>query len=213
MKVIASTGWTYELGTRWELFDKSLVAEAGVYRTDWKNVNFDFALPPLFILAVANVGNERIYGTDLALDWITPVEGLSLSASGNLQDAYVTSVVSPLVAIQTNLKPGGRMPNVPNDNFTLSADYIHPLDWFDGMAWTFDATYAFRDREIDPTAMIGGEPARSGRLNDLGIRTGLEMGRWKLEAFVLNALNDKGPSTLATIPYPLRAGLRATVNF
>jgi hypothetical protein len=79
---------------------------------------------------------------------------------------------------------------------------------------TLFAAYAFRDREIDPTVTVGGGlPAQSGQLNDLTLRATLRKGGWYIDAFALNALNDKGPATLTTIPYPRRAGVRVGVNF
>ena len=57
-------------------------------------------------------GNARIDGADFGLEWRTPVDGLSLAANGNVDDARMVSVL-PAIAKQTNIKPGARLPNVP----------------------------------------------------------------------------------------------------
>jgi iron complex outermembrane recepter protein len=121
--------WTYEVGTRWELAERSLVVEASAYHTDWRNVTFDLTLPPSNILAVFNAGNARIDGVDFGLDWKTPVEGLSFSANGDVNNAKMVTVLSAIAA-QTNIKPGARIPNVPADNFSVSGTYAHPLELF-----------------------------------------------------------------------------------
>ena len=209
--------WTYEVGTRWELANNTLVVEASAYHTDWNNVVLDFTLPPSNILAVANIGNARIDGADFGVDWRTPIEGLSFSASGNVDNARLVTV-QPTLATKSNIKPGGRLPNVPNDNFTISATYVRPLNWMGGMTGSLYAAYAFRDKVMDPTAVTSGvagsgPPFFSGTLNDLTLRASLKKGNWSVDAFVNNALNDKGPVTAGVIPYPLRAGVRLGVKF
>jgi outer membrane receptor protein involved in Fe transport len=204
--------WTYEIGGRWALLNNMLVVEASGYHTDWSNVVLDFTLPPADILAVANVGNARIDGADFGVTWRTPIEGLSFAASGNVDNARLVTV-QPTLAKESNIKPGGRLPNVPADNYTVSTTYVRQLDWMGGMTGSLYVSYAFRDKVMDPTAMANGLPAFSGELNDVDLRATLKKGNWTIDAFVLNALNDKGPATLQTIPYPLRAGVRLGVKF
>lgn len=103
-----------------------------------------------------------------------------------------------------------------------SADYAHNLNLLGGSIGSRYVSYAFRDRVVDPSATVtpGGVPAESGQLNQLTVRAGIKKGAWSVDAFVYNALNDRGPvtgqvNTPATpvILYPRRAGLRLTVNF
>jgi hypothetical protein len=72
--------------------------------------------------------------------------------------------------------------------------------------------YSFRDDQIDATTGLV-----SGKLDDLTLRAGVSGDFWKIEGFVLNALDDTDPAVVSSIStqimYPRRIGIMATVNF
>lgn len=213
--------WTYQLGTRWELAN-TVVVEASIYHTDWHDIIVQFSVPSVGdFLSVVNGGDARINGGDFGVTWHTPLTGLNLSANGNVQDARVDGII-PALAANTNYKYGAKLPSVPDKTFLAAADYAHALSWLGGSIGSLYASYAFRDRVIDPSAMVtpGGQPVESGQLNVLTVRAGIKKGPWSVDAFVYNAGNDHGPAlgqlntgSTPVILYPRRAGLRVTVNF
>lgn len=203
--------WTYELGTKWNLLDKAVYFEGSVYRTDWSDVQVQF-VTPAGVIAVANAGDARISGVDLGIQWRTPVEGLTLGAVGSVLDAEFTKVVPALSALLPTIQVGKPLPNVPETYYTLSANYSAAQSWLGGLTGTAYAGYTFRDDQIDATTGLV-----SGKLDDLTLRAGVAGDWWKVEGFVLNALDDTDPSVVSStsvqIMYPRRGGIMATINF
>lgn len=203
--------WTYELGTKWQLSNKSLFLEGSIYRTDWSDIQVQF-VTSAGVIAVANAGDARINGVDIGLQWRTPVEGLTLGAVGSILDAEFTKVVPALSTLLPTIAVGKAVPNVPESYMTLSANYAAPQAWLGGRTGTAYVGYSFRDDQFDATTGLV-----SGTLNDLTLRAGIAGEAWKVEAFVLNALDDNDPSVVNSISvqimYPRRAGIIATYNF
>ncbi len=202
--------WTYEVGTRWELADRTLLLEGSVYQTDWSDVLVQFATAA--VISITNAGDAEIKGADIGFAWRTPIEGLNLRGSAAYNDAKFTRVLGAL-SVGTAIKVGGPVPNVPESTYTLAADYQRELSWFGGVTGSLYAGYSYRDRTSDATT----KGLESGELNDLTLRAGMKKGGWNLEAFATNALNDDDPavesSTALQIMYPRKIGLRLGVDF
>ncbi|MBL8553749.1 MAG: TonB-dependent receptor [Phenylobacterium sp.] len=203
--------WTYELGTRWEMADGQLLVEGSVYRTDWDNVLVQFATAA--VISLANGGDAKIEGADFGMAYRPDgVSGLTLAATGNIQNARFKRVVGNL-SVGTAIRKGGRVPNVPEMSFTVSADYKRELSALGGLTGTAYLGYSFRDDVIDATV----KNLKAGELNDLTVRLGVQKDNWRLEGFMLNGLDDKDPvalgSTAVQILYPRRYGVQLAVNF
>ena len=202
--------WTYELGTRWELANRTFLVEGSIYQTDWTDVLVQFATGA--VISITNAGDARIKGADIGLAWRTPLDGLSLTANAAYNDAKFTKVLGKL-AIGTAIKVGGPVPNVPDITYSLAADYNRDLSWFGGVTGNLYAGYAFRDRTWDATT----KNLASGQLNDLTLRAGINNDVWTIEGFATNALNDKDPAVLSMtalqIMYPRKVGVRLGVAF
>ena len=202
--------WTYELGTRWELSNRSFMVEASVYRTDWSDVVVQFATAA--VISLANAGDAEIKGADIGVVWRTPVEGLNLQGSAAYTNAQFTRVVGALSA-GTAIKVGGPVPNVPERTFTVAIDYSRDLPVFGGATGSLYVGYSYRDKTIDATT----KGLESGELNDLTVRAGLKKDGWSLEAFSTNALDDDDAavesSTALQILYPRRIGVRLGLDF
>ncbi|UPT62582.1 MAG: TonB-dependent receptor [Hyphomonadaceae bacterium JAD_PAG50586_4] len=203
--------WTYELGTRWQTENRDLMVEASVYHTDWSDVQTQFASSA--VISVANAGDYSIDGFDIGVLWRTPIDGLTLNAVANFNDTEIERAPAALSAA-TAIDPGARIPNVPENNYTIAATYERDVSWFGGSTLTFYSGYAYRNEQLDATT-----GAASDQTNDLTLRIGLEHGNWELEAFALNALNDDDFASVAPasgiyqILYPRRVGLKLGVNF
>jgi len=203
--------WTYEFGTKWNLLDKAVYFEGSIYRTDWSDVQVQF-VTPAGVIAVANAGDARINGVDLGIQWRTPVEGLTIGAVGSVLDSEFTEVVPALSALLPTIQVGKPLPNVPETYYTLSANYSASQAWLGGLTGTAYVGYSFRDDQIDSSTGLV-----SGKLDDLTLRAGVSGDWWKIEGFVLNALDDTDPSVVSStsvqIMYPRRGGIMATINF
>jgi len=203
--------WTYELGTRWRTADNAFQIEASVYQTDWKDVQTQFATSA--VISVANAGDYRIRGFDLGVLWHTPLDGLTLQLNGGINDSEIRSAPAALSAA-TAIDRGARVPNVPRQNYSLSATYVHELGLMGGSTLTLYSGYAYRDDQIDATT-----GAHSGIINDLSLSAGIEHANWNLQVFGNNLLNDDDLSVVAPasgayqIIYPRRVGVRLGVSF
>ena len=202
--------WTYEIGTRWELNSRKLVIEGSVYSTDWKDIQLQFSSPA--IISVANVGDARIQGFDLGVVWKTPIKGLTVQFVGNLNDAEFTRVVPALAAALPTTQVGKSMPSVPDSNWTLSADYRRPLPGASNLTFHAFGAYAWRADQIDSASGL-----KSGEIEDLTLRVGIEGARWRLEAFAKNLTNEDDAAVLTStsvqIPYPRRIGIKLGYDF
>ncbi|MEA3538419.1 MAG: TonB-dependent receptor [Pseudomonadota bacterium] len=72
--------WSYEAGTKNNLFGRKLQIAASVYRVDWKNIQQNVSLASCGWSYIANAGNVRSEGFDLQLS-ARPAEGLTLSGN------------------------------------------------------------------------------------------------------------------------------------
>lgn len=202
--------WTYEIGTKASVADGRVQIEAGLYRSEWSNVQQQFATAA--VISVANSGDALIEGFDVAVLWRTPIEGLNLQAVANINNAEFDRVVPALAAALQTIQVGKPLPNVPSSNYTLSASYSRPLSWLEGVTGTAYAGYAYRGSQIDAASGL-----ISGELEDLTLRVGLESETWKLNAFVLNAFDEDAPAVLTStgmqILYPRRIGIQLGYNF
>ena len=201
--------WTDEVGTRWDLADRTLLVEGAVYHTDWQKVLVQFATSA--VISITNAGNTTIDGADVGIAW-KPMKGLTLRGSAAYDQAKFTSVVGAL-SVGTAIRVGGPVPNVPKTTFDVSADYKHPLDWFGGSTGGLYASYAFRDRSYDATT----KNLPSGQIQDLTLRASVAKNGWTVEGFVTNALDNRQPTQLSStslqILYPRRIGVRLGLDF
>ncbi|MBU6406977.1 MAG: TonB-dependent receptor [Alphaproteobacteria bacterium] len=201
---------TYELGAKLEIADGALLVDAGVYHSEWQDIQQQFATSA--IISVANSGDAVIEGFDVAVLWRTPVDGLDLQFVGNWNNAEFDRVVPALAASLPTIRVGQPLPNVPDSNYTVSASYARPMEWLGGLTGTFYSAYAWRADQIDAASGL-----RSGEIGDLTVRLGVEGDRWRLHAFALNALNDDDPAVLTStglqILYPRRIGVQLGLNF
>ncbi|MGZ3375138.1 MAG: TonB-dependent receptor [Phenylobacterium sp.] len=202
--------WTYEVGTRVELADRTVLLEAAAYHTDWKNVLVQFATSA--VISLANAGNAKVDGYEVGVHWKTPLEGLTLGGNASTNEAKFTSVLGAL-STGTAIRVGGPVPNTPRQTYTVSADYAHALPGFDGVTATGYAAYAFRGKVFDATT----KGLASGDVEDLTLRAGIAKDAWKIELFGDNVLNSHQPvvlsSTALQILYPRRIGVQLGYSF
>jgi outer membrane receptor protein involved in Fe transport len=200
--------WTYEVGTRWSLFEGSVLLEASYYHTDWEDIQLQFATAA--IISLANGGDAKIDGFDAGIAW-RAAPGLTLQFIGNWNDAEFGKVVPALGAVLPTVNRGEPLPNVPDNNYTLVADYERELPWGD-LTGRAHVMFASRARQIDAASGL-----RTGELDDLTFRVGVSNERWNAELFLLNALDDDDPAvrtgTALSILYPRRVGFEIGVSF
>lgn len=200
--------WTYELGTKLSL-PGNFYVDASVYYTDWNDIQIPFNTP-FGLPAVVNGGDAQIYGIDLGLNWRTPLDGLALQAVANFNSAEFRNINPQLGAVSPTAQNGERLPGVPKNNFSLGATYGAPLT--DTLDLNLYAAYAFRNRQTDLATGLAG-----GQIDNLTLRAGIESEHYRLDLFVENLTNERGPilvtSTAEQAVYPRRIGVSFNVKY
>jgi catecholate siderophore receptor len=131
---------TYELGTKWDLFNRRLSLTGAVFRTEKTNAR------------VADLG-----GNTTILDGESRVDGIELGFSGSVTPQWkvfggYTLMRSKIVDDGPNAaNDGNEMPNVPRHSFSLWTTYDLTRDWtIGGGAFYMSERYANQanDREL-----------------------------------------------------------------
>lgn len=118
---------SYEIGTKWELFGKRLLATAAIFRNDRENYR------------VSDVGNPDNPTGEQQIDGESRVDGLELSVSGNITDKWaafanytyldseVLQGVSDFVADNgQDYTKGDHLTSVPENAFNIWTTYQLP---------------------------------------------------------------------------------------
>jgi iron complex outermembrane receptor protein len=111
--------WSYELGSKSLVFDKTLSVNADVYYIDWKNLQQTILIPICGGAFNANVGDASAMGGELEVRYKPPVlPGLTLSVNAGAEHAYITSQSSTSPA-----KVGQDVLYTPKYTATVLANY------------------------------------------------------------------------------------------
>jgi outer membrane receptor protein involved in Fe transport len=113
-----------------------LSIDAAVYATDWKNIQQSLYLPTCGYYFTANVGDAKIYGGELEIDY-RPISQLTLGLTADVQHAYISSAANPSEATV-----GSWLIDVPDYNYTGSAAYLFKLASGNSLVSRVDYTYS-----------------------------------------------------------------------
>ena len=172
--------WSYELGTKWQLADNTVLLEAALYYSEWEDIQIQF--PTGGVIALANGGDAEISGIDLALVWATPLDGLNVQLSGNYNESEFSEVKPGITASVPTIAKGEQIPLVPQSNVSLSGDYT--WDMSNGLTGFAFAAYSYRDSQINTSGEESGEPV------EVKARLGVRTDHWSAALFGNNLLND-----------------------
>jgi iron complex outermembrane recepter protein len=128
--------WTYELGSKNRFDDDRVSIDGAVYMTDWKDIQQSLYLPVCGYYFTANVGDARIYGGELEIDY-RPISQLTLGLSGDAQHAYISSSVNPSEATV-----GSWLIDVPEYDLNTSA--VDTIQLGGGHSWVTRVDYSYR---------------------------------------------------------------------
>ena len=139
--------------------------------------------------ALISLDTVEVVGADLVLTWLTPVEGLTLSAMGSTSSAEPTSLQASVDQQVAGINEDEQLPWVPEWNYRLGVDY----QWSVGN-WTASVStyYYARDGQSDPTA-----GNLSPNVEDLSLRLGLRNDRVSVILWGDNLTDDKGPAAIS----------------
>jgi outer membrane receptor protein involved in Fe transport len=127
--------WTYELGSKSRLFDNHLSIDAAVYTTRWTAIQQALYLPTCGYYFTANVGDARIYGGEVEINY-RPIPELTVGLSGDAQHAYISDAYNPAEAAV-----GSWLIDVPEYTIDAKAAYSYPLASGDALVGRVDFAY------------------------------------------------------------------------
>ena len=198
-----------EIGAKGSLLNNTVDLAVSAYDIKYSNLQSAFNTS-IGLAAFANLGNAKAQGIDLEVHWQTPVEGLSLSAIGNVNDSKFTDVIPAFADANPRAAEGLRLFNTPPHNARLDAAYTRPIgDWI--MTMNASATFNGRAKVEDPAV----NNLDSYELYDASIA--FQRDWYEIRVYVDNITDLRGPTaangpTLLGGPRPRTIGVALRFN-
>lgn len=186
----SDTIWTYEVGTKHELFDSRLILDASVYRNQWSGVQSYTFVPGTAFAAVTNGGHVQGWGVDLAAT-ARPTKALTLTATYSWNNmAYTTTTIDKAA--------GDPVDGAVRKSWSASLDYRPPLTETISGVFRIDYQHAgpsqitLRNFQVPPVV-------ERPRRNLVNLRIGADIGSTEIAVFADNLLNETAPSLIGPL--------------
>ncbi|MEE4316243.1 MAG: TonB-dependent receptor [Erythrobacter sp.] len=177
-----------EIGFKSQWAGRSFTLNATAYYyvfTDLQVQNFN-AVTVQF--ATSNAGELTTKGVDLEARWITPLDGLNLSANLSYLDAeYTDTFIQPLGISTVDLK-GRRGSQAPEWAGNIAADWTIPLS--DNLEIFLSGNVAYNDGYITDEATLNDYVQPSFWTIDSNVSIGHPDGKWKLSLIATNLTDE-----------------------
>ena len=217
--VDSSTLTSYEFGMKTTFDDHRVLLDLVAYQIDWSDIQV--ASQVNGVSGLVNGGQATSRGIEGSLRW-RPIDGLTLGLNGAYNDANIDedfptiTVFQPIPGvgtiradINTGLE-GDRMPYVPDQTWSLTADYYLPLkngwgaNFGGGWRWVDDRTNGTTNRqvvslvdppvgEIDRTIT---EPLVLDSYWAIDLYAGISNAKWSLRTYMKNVTDERGYSSM-----------------
>jgi outer membrane receptor protein involved in Fe transport len=206
--------WTYELGSKADLFDRKLSFDAALFLSDYTDrqifgvtdrTNGNFYL--------TNADSVRIKGGEWDFT-LRPARQLTLGFGG----AYIDAKIKKIIASGTGLVAGDRLQLIPRIQITASAQYDYLLA---GRKSFFRLDYSHQSSKISFDRTVG--PwyyGASAPQNILDATNSIDLGKnLTASVFVQNLLNEQGFSNPYAFigngvrPQPRTVGIKLAVQY
>lgn len=222
----------FEFG--WKTHFGHVYFNGAAFYEKWKNVQL--GLVPLNnngITNTYNAGNARIYGVEG--DISTRIGGLSLSASGTYVDAKTTTDLCAVDPVTKNIvcdplvppvaPKGTRLPIMPKFKGSFTARYEMPMAGGKGFVQgVVSHQGGTRSALLDADAAALGD---TKAFTTVDFSAGIHWDKWRVEAFIINAFDERGELSRNTFcatsfcgPYariyptkPQLFGIKAGIDF
>jgi outer membrane receptor protein involved in Fe transport len=180
--------WSYELGYKADLLDRTLSLEAALYDIEWSGVQQPTRSGAFTF--VTNAGAARIKGGELTLNW-KPSKEWRFTANAAAVDARLTEDAKGLEA-----KAGTRLPQTPRFAATLGATRNfsiadHPAYVGISARYTGKRDAGYRGSSVIPSMKM---PAYTL----IDVQAGIDFKRFSVSAYVRNLANKRGIVSVET---------------
>jgi len=206
--------WSYEVGYKGDLFDRTLSFDAALYDIEWHNIQQQLSAGAFSFHA--NAGNARVRGAELALNW-RPVAAWRINAAASMLDARLLDAPPELGA-----PPGTRLPD--SARFSANLGLTHSFHLV-AHAATVGADVRYvgsRDSEFAGTVNEGLPPVELPAYTLVDLRASVEFGKLDIRGYVRNVANRRAllSGTYITttdlsvmVAQPRTVGIAATYSF
>jgi outer membrane receptor for ferric coprogen and ferric-rhodotorulic acid len=200
-----------EVGIKGVAADGKFRFAASIYDIHYKNLQSAFPTS-IGLAAFANLGDSKTRGIDIDLMWYTPIEGLSVSVIGNVNEAEFTDVIPEFSDAVPGTVNGSRLYSTPPYNWRLDLGYERPVG---AGGWKLFAngsgSTAGASRNLNAT--VGSTPSYSLYSAIVGMR----QNKYEVALYGDNLTDERGPTaangpTLLAGPYPRTVGLKLTFH-
>jgi len=178
----SDTLWSYEVGAKSQLANRSLSISAAAFQIDWSSIQQSVLLPECTISFTGNAGKARIRGGELELSG-RPIADVPLTLQAGVG---FTSAVLVDPGYLPDL-PGSRLAQVPRWTASISAYYEQSLA--DDLTGFLSADYSYTSA-VPVSDGIGGTYTRQP-FNIVNASAGVNFGATQVLLFVKNALDKR----------------------
>ncbi|QNN57554.1 TonB-dependent receptor [Diaphorobacter ruginosibacter] len=199
----SDTLWSYELGYKADLLDRTLSIEGALYDIEWSDIqqpiksgNFTF---------VTNAGKARVRGAELALNW-RPNSAWNVNASTSLINGKLLDDAQGLGA-----KAGDRMPDTARFSGVLGVTHFFKLADHNSYVGASVRYTGQRNSGYPGSVLVNN--VRMPAFSIVDLQAGMDFKSFSLAAYVRNATNKRGIVSVdpglapASNPYQTEAAL------
>ena len=181
--------WSYEIGTKALLFDKTLSVNADIYYIDWTAIQQTITIPICGGAFNANVGNATAIGSEVEVRYKPPViSGLTLGVNLGGEHAYITSSTNSLTAAV-----GQDVLYTPEYTASVIANYgWRVTSSIEGFLRT---DYEYTGKSFGSYVISTASAPNPGYINPgysvVNLSTGVNVGKFEVALFAKNLFDNK----------------------
>jgi outer membrane receptor protein involved in Fe transport len=181
--------WSYELGNKNLLFQKTLSVNADVYYIKWKDIQQTITIPICGGAFNANVGDATAIGGEVEVLYKPPViSGLTLGANLGGEHAYITSTKNASTAAV-----GQDVLYTPEYTATVTANYRRQLT--NSVVGFVLADYEYTGKSFGSFIISTPAAPNPAYINPsysvVNLNAGINVGRYEISLFAKNLLDNK----------------------
>ena len=178
--------WTYEVGTKHQLFGNKVMLDASVYRSEWKRVQSYAFAPGSPLTVVSNSGDVSGWGVDLAAS-VRPLPALTLSATYSWNNLEFDHDTADKLA-------GDPVDGAVPESYSASLDFRPAIT--DEVTGIFRADYQHAAPAQITLRNFGNQIIERPGRDLVNLRAGASFGPVEITVFANNVFDEDAPNVI-----------------